>query len=170
MSAENHLEKKDNENKFYSLDESPLPPGNIEKHFERGKKAFEDLKNLEILRENKKIIAYNLKMFKTDMNDLLMKESFGGNAGSIEVNGKKYSCAAANGYANSKTGEIVAFGNSQDIDPKISKNNVQITLRISSFDGKIVDFYGKEKIMKGSENIEKAIEEYNLNVGQKLEE
>ncbi len=110
------------------------------------------------------VVEHNLKMLKEDMWELLKEESMGGNAGSIEVNGKRYPCAAANGYANSKTGEIIIFGNIQDIDQKIVKSNSHITLRIEMFESKIIDFFGKEKISEeGRVNIEKAIEEYNLN-------
>ncbi len=112
---------------------------------------------------DEKIVEHNLRMLKKDMHQVLNSESIGGNAGSIEVEGKRYPCVATNGYVDSKTGEIVAFGNFQNIDKETVKNSAEITLRISFFDGKIVDFFGKEKIsQEGLQNIEKAIEQYNI--------
>ncbi len=114
---------------------------------------------------SKEIVQHNLKMLEKDILELLRRESMGGNAGAVEIDGKKYSCAAANGYANQETGKIAAFGNIQDIDEEVLKNNLKFTLRVAFGQNrffKIVNFHRNERL--GQEaliNIEKAIEEYN---------
>ena len=116
-------------------------------------------------------VSHNLGMLTKDMIDLLNTESIGGNAGEAEINGKKYKCGAANGFANPETGKIVMFGNIQNIPKDIVSENVEFTLRVA-MDWqtgkfvKIVQFWnpGHEK-KKFSENgklaIESAVSEWN---------
>lgn len=105
-----------------------LDPENV-----MGSEKIEDREEKEgvfELKFDQKIVKHNLKMLFDDMEKLLLEESIGGNAGSIEIDGKKYPCAVANGYVSQTTGEIVVFGNIQDIkNPEILKNNLGITLR-----------------------------------------
>ena len=117
------------------------------------------------------VTEHNSQMLNHDMLRLLEAESIGGNAGSIEIDGKKYSCAAANGFANPDTGEIIMFGNIQDIPRDIVKNNIGFTLRVAMdwqkggfF--KIVHFFvsshdKKEFSTEGKLVIESAINKWN---------
>lgn len=52
----------------------------------------------------------------------LSSESFGGNAGGVTVDGKRFTCAAVNGFAEKETGRFVTFGNFQNLDPAIVRN------------------------------------------------
>ena len=82
--------------------------------------------------ENKKFAwQKNLEMMNTEMQTLLYSESVGGNGGKLEVDGKKYSGAVANGYANPETGEIIAFGNSQNIPQEVKTKNQEFTMRVA---------------------------------------
>ncbi|OGN08706.1 MAG: hypothetical protein A3J46_06560 [Candidatus Yanofskybacteria bacterium RIFCSPHIGHO2_02_FULL_41_11] len=120
---------------------------------------------------DKVVVGHNLGMLTKDMVDLLNTESIGGNAGEAEINGKKYRCGAANGFANPETGEIVVFGNIQNIPKDIVIENVEFTLRVA-MDWqtgkfiKIVQFwnpsYEKKKFSEnGKLAIESAINEWN---------
>lgn len=122
-------------------------------------------------------VLHNLDMLQHAMTKLLLVESMGGNAGAVTIDGIKYACAAANGYANPETGEIVVFGNSQNIDDDIIKNNMEFTLRVAvdikRLQGarpsgssepffNIVNFLGKEYFVPSARrSIESAIERYN---------
>jgi hypothetical protein len=117
------------------------------------------------------IVEHNLEMLNKDMRDLLMRESWGGTGGTIEIDGKWHCCAAANGCIDQKTGRIVAFGNLEDLDPTISEENVRFALRVTHLGlghpgpGKhtrIVSVHGGEGLSKrGLRNLEKAIAEFN---------
>ena len=121
---------------------------------------------------DKKIVAHNLGMLNVDMINLLMSESIGGNAGAVEINGKRYRCGGANGYANPETGEIVVFDNIQNIrDRRIVEENIDFVLRVA-IDWKIgrfikiVDFHVRDHNTrqladKGKLVIETAIKEWN---------
>ena len=122
----------------------------------------------ERLEENTKIVESNFNMLKKDMIKLLGEESIGGNAGNIKIDGKECPCGATNGFADPATGRIVAFGNFQDLDKEIVKQNAEFTLIIAfRFPLLIVDFIGKEKFpLEGKENIEKAIERFNRHLDE----
>lgn len=119
------------------------------------------------------IIDHNLQMLNKDMVNFLSTESIGGNAGSIEINGKKYNCGAANGYADPETGKIIVFDNIQNIrDRKIVEDNIDFTLlvamdwQIGEF-VKIVNFfigrYNKRTLSdRGRLAIEAAINKWNI--------
>ena len=76
-------------------------------------------------------LSHNLVAMNSSMMNLLKTESVGGNAGRVKVDGKYYSCAAANGYADPQSGTIVAFGNLQDVSPNIQKKTATFTLRVA---------------------------------------
>ncbi len=116
------------------------------------------------------VVSHNLKMMETDMQKLSDNESVGGNAGTITIQGKMCSCMGLNGYADRNTGEILAFGNFQDIPSEIRKKGIEFTFRkaiytdMKTFTGgqKIIDFFGAERFSdKGRENINIAINSYN---------
>ncbi|KKT82553.1 MAG: hypothetical protein A3B99_00720 [Candidatus Yanofskybacteria bacterium RIFCSPHIGHO2_02_FULL_44_12b] len=101
---------------------------------------------------SEEVVAWNLEKLRKDMVDLLMTESIGGNAGAVDVDGKKYSCGGANGYANSETGEIIVFGNIQDIqDKKILENSSSFTLRVAL--DRQRGFFKITEILFGSDHI-----------------
>lgn len=148
-----------------------------------------EIPEAEIESYDQKIIESNLKIFVEDMEKLLYEESWGGNAGVVKVDGKNRSCAAANGFIDSMTGEIVAFCNFPgDLkDPKIVKDKLQIALRVADCYGKvtdssvflanflktlkIVDYNCEEGLTKnGQINLEKSIEEYNASHKKDIEE
>ncbi len=117
---------------------------------------------------NTEILARNAEIIKSEMMRLLIEESIGGNAGSAVVNGRKYLCAAANGYADKETGRIITFGNIQDLPEEITANNEKFTFRVAlggARDPKfmhIVDFYGGDNFSDtGRDILEKTIERFN---------
>src|SRR3989338_6700495 len=55
------------------------------------------------------VIEKNLLKMRTSMMPFLTAESFGGNTGEVEIAGRKYPCAAVNGYIDINTGEIIEF-------------------------------------------------------------
>ncbi len=130
---------------------------------------FEQNINIESgeLIPNKEIIEHNLKMLNNEMLAFINKESFGGNAGSALMDGKRYPCAGANGYANLETGEIVIFGNIQNIPKDLIKKNVAFSFRVAMDlrNGefmKIIGFFGSENFSSQGKNaIESAIKEWN---------
>ena len=65
-------------------------------------------------REKQIIITSNLQMMAKDMVDLLFRETLASNARTCEIEGETFSCGSANGYFNRRTGQIIAFGNTQE--------------------------------------------------------
>jgi len=128
--------------------------------------------NLEV---EKDVVSHNLKMMEGDMRTLSTGESFEGNAGSVIIEGKRYSCAGLNGYADKQTGKILAFGNPQDVPEEIRRQGIKFTFKeainldVSAFlaglkgkTSKIVDFLGASEFSeKGRKNIEVATRDYN---------
>ncbi len=119
-------------------------------------------------------IHHNLLEMATPMSYLLNNESLGGNAGEVEIEGKPYSCAAANGYADVVTGKIVAFGNFQDVPEIIRSRNqafvFRVALDLEVVEGKpsgrgffkIVGFYEKEFFSQNARGIlEESIKLWN---------
>jgi len=80
--------------------------------------------------EKQRIIDNNLAMMKNSMQTLLCSESIGGNAKSIRIKDKDYSCAAANGYVD-RQGKIIAFGNVQDLPKETTAKNDPFTFRVA---------------------------------------
>ena len=140
------------------------------------------VKEEQIDRKEEAIVAGNLKKMQTEMVDLLLLESFGGNAGRYEIEGKTFPCAGANAHFNRLTGEIVAFGNLQDLviqevrqaDTRHELWNLTFRVAINIGKGpvKIVEVtYENLKPFTGEENptiedaakkaIEKSVQEYN---------
>src|SRR3989304_3450575 len=74
---------------------------------------------------------HNLSQMNGPMIRLLRTESLGGNAGRVKLGGRYYSCAAAHGYADPRSGRIVAFGNVQDVPPEIRKGNAEFILKVA---------------------------------------
>ena len=116
---------------------------------------------------------HNLDMLNKDMQELLMGESLGGNAGFVEIEGKKYSCAAANGYVNPETGKIVAFGNIQDVPPEIVRRNIPFTLKVA-FGMKQGGYFKIMEVISSSEKfsancrpaIQSAVDKWNAEHGK----
>lgn len=78
-----------------------------------------------------RIIAHNLDEMRTSMMRLLTVESIGGNAGFVEIGGRKIPCAAARGFADGETGKIIDFGNFQNIPRKIRNTYPEFIFRIA---------------------------------------
>jgi hypothetical protein len=74
-------------------------------------------------------VIHNLSQMNRPMIRLLRTESLGGNAGCVNLGGRYYSCAAAHGYADPRSGRIVAFGNVQDVPPETREGNAEFTLK-----------------------------------------
>ena len=123
--------------------------------------------------DQQRIINNNLLSMKTNMRELLFKESIGGNAGKVEIDDKVWPCCAANGYADKETGEILVFGNTQDVSPDIYQNpkNGSIVIKLAvnmrpknqedSF-FKIVDFIREEGFsVEAIYRVNRAIAKYN---------
>ncbi len=123
------------------------------------------------------VVASNLALMRTKMIKHLNTESIGGNAGSVEIDGKCYSCAAANMYVDCATGRILVFGNIQNIDSRIKEDgaNADCGLHVAySFDWgffRILSVYewhpGVLSDLARS-NIQKAIELYNQAVVREI--
>ena len=80
---------------------------------------------------DERIISHNLDEMRSDMMRLLTVESIGGNAGFVEIGGRKLPCAAARGFADGETGEIITFGNYQNIPKKIRDTYAEFIFRIA---------------------------------------
>ena len=96
------------------------------------KLVIAQISNTHALPENTEegILSHNLAQMRSSMMRLLMEESVGGNAGTIEMNGKPFSCAAARGFADAHSGKIVAFGNYQDVPENIRSVYPEFVFRI----------------------------------------
>lgn len=94
------------------------------------------------------VLASNLSQMNTAMLGVLRNESLGGNAGRVNLGGRCYSCAAANGYADPTSGRILAFGNVQDVRSDVKAGNAEFTLKVA-FGGmrffRIVQLFAKNE-------------------------
>ncbi len=79
--------------------------------------------------EKARIVAENVGKMNGEMMGLLMSESIGGNAGEVDVAGKRYPAAGANALVDRMTGQIVAFGNGLSSGRK--EIDVPIILRVA---------------------------------------
>ena len=77
------------------------------------------------------ILSHNLLQMRSSMMRVLMDESMGGNAGTVQIGGKPFSCAAARGFADASSGKIMAFGNYQDVPESIRSVYPQFVFRIA---------------------------------------
>ena len=95
--------------------------------------AEKSISNPKWVSENadERIISHNLDEMRSDMMRLLTVESIGGNAGFVEIGGRKLPCAAARGFADGETGEIITFGNYQNIPKNIRNTYTEFILRIA---------------------------------------
>ena len=96
-------------------------------------KAKQDISNRKSVPEDicQSILSHNLAEMHSSMMRLLSVESVGGNAGTIDLGGRKFSCAAARGYAEAASGKIIAFGNPQDIPENIRNSYPEFVFRIA---------------------------------------
>ena len=77
------------------------------------------------------VVASNLAEMDGPMMRLLETESIGGNAGRVKLGGTYYACAAANGYSDPQSGQIVQFGNSQNVSQDILDTCAAFTVRVA---------------------------------------
>jgi hypothetical protein len=80
---------------------------------------------------DERILSHNLQQMHSTMMRLLNAESIGGNAGFVRIRGRTVACAAARGFADVRSGEIIIFGNYQDIPKKIRDAYAEFILRIA---------------------------------------
>jgi hypothetical protein len=78
--------------------------------------------------ETGRIVAYNFRMLREDLNQFIQKESWGGNAGGITINGENYSCAAVNSWVDQESGKILFFTN---YAPQNKKGLVEVTFTLA---------------------------------------
>lgn len=94
------------------------------------------MENLEnnIQQEKKRevLISNNLEKMKTEMISLMMSESLGGTGGRMEIDGESFSAMGANGYIDKQTGEIIIFGNTQDVPEELREGKGHFTLQIAN--------------------------------------
>jgi len=88
-----------------------------------------------------RIISHNLDEMRSSMMRLLTVESIGGNAGFVEIEGRKLPCAAARGFADGQTGKIIDFGNFQNIPKKIRTTYPEFIFRVAVDLGRRNPFY-----------------------------
>jgi len=98
----------------------------------KSKLVIVPISNPRALPENTEegILSHNLLQMRSSMMRVLMDESVGGNAGTIEMGGKPFSCAAARGFADAHSGKIIAFGNYQDVPENIRSLYPEFVFRI----------------------------------------
>ncbi len=122
-----------------------------------------------------KIVQKNLELMvgreEGQMMELLAKESFGGNAGTHRTEKKAYTCGAANFYYNLVNGQIVYFGNCQDVPKQILETYCEGTLRVAfdnnaSYKMRIINLFLKNECDKEAmRNLEDSIDKYNTLYG-----
>jgi hypothetical protein len=95
--------------------------------------ADRDRSNLRDLTQgaDERVLAHNLEQMDSAMMSLLNVESIGGNAGFVRIRGRTVPCAAARGFANLRSGEIIVFGNYQDIPKKIRNTCAEFIFRVA---------------------------------------
>jgi hypothetical protein len=114
----------------------------------------------------KVITLKNLGKLEKDMKSLLVDESFGGNAGNVEIAGKRFSCAAANGYVVREAGEVVLFTNDQmpeiELPEELKKHLADISFRYILGLDEIEKVFGLERIFEPARKmVEDAVKIYN---------
>ena len=75
---------------------------------------------------DKDIVSRNLGVMEREMEALSKEESI---SGSMIIEGQRYPCVYLNGYADKQTGEILAFGNFQDIPEEIKNKGVKFIFK-----------------------------------------
>lgn len=103
-----------------------------------------------------------------EMKYTLSHESMGGNAG----NWKGLPCMAANFYYSKWTGEIIIFGNPQEVHPEIKENNpigtIIVALNLKKGKDRIVNLIIEHKLSdKAKKNLDETIKVYNEKYGFK---
>lgn len=118
----------------------------------------------------KEIVKKNLEKMcgsnEGDMQSLLAVESFGGNAGVW----RNCSCAGANFYYDGYDGEIVYFGNIQDVPRHIVEDFkwdvFRVALDVKKKKLHIVDYKASKEISEYARgNLEESVKLYNKEFG-----
>ena len=117
---------------------------------------------------DERIISHNLGEMRSSMMRLLTIESIGGNAGFVEIGGRKLPCAAARGFADGETGEIMAFGNFQNIPKKIRNTYPEFIFRIAvdlrrrnSFYRIVESSFGAAFTSRATRMLQESVERWN---------
>ena len=118
---------------------------------------------------------HNYNMMNKEMVEHLSRESFGGNASTVEIDGQHYSCAGANSWIDNETGEIYMFGNMTEdtVSDEIRERGTRITFRVAldwkgeyrTFHGgffRIVDTFGDKGLSPRAQKLlEACVDQYN---------
>jgi hypothetical protein len=95
------------------------------------REVIDGSENKELNESDESIVTSNLQKMDSEMEQVLLKESMGGNAGTYVLNGEDCVCAGVNGYLDADTGEIICFGNIQDLDRDMIKGRAHFIFRIA---------------------------------------
>ncbi len=92
---------------------------------------MDERKNVEFHEdENSVIVKNNVAKMQTKMEDYLIMESVGGNAGMFEEDGISYSAVGVNCWVDKENGETIEFTNEIERDPK---KYVRVLMRLCNF-------------------------------------
>lgn len=136
------------------------------------------------------IIEQNIQKMRTEMNHLLSRESWGGNAGNIDIDGKSHVCAAANCFCDIQSGEIKKFGNWQSVDSEIRDNYPEFSFRVADINNSagqetelvvnLIYRYGMKSMFvpakeypeepEGMKVLRETVETYNIRKAKSLED
>ncbi len=108
--------------------------------------------HIELNESNESITQRNLQKMDSEMLDVLAKESLGVNAGAHMLNDENCVCGGVRGYVKTDSGEIVTFGNIQDLDRSLVEGHAEFIVKIAipmSAPKQIVEFVERE----GFENL-----------------
>jgi hypothetical protein len=96
----------------------------------------------EAQQSDERILSHNLEEMHTSMIRLLNVESIGGNAGFVRLRGRTVPCAAARGFADVRSGKIIAFGNFRKPPQGIRSPCAEFILRVA-VDGKAMPQFSR---------------------------
>jgi hypothetical protein len=119
-------------------------------------------------RIEKAVPHFNLAQINNSLMSCVFLESFGGNTKPIVIDNKYYPCVTVNGYIETCTGRILAFGNPQDVDAEVSISGVEfhfvVAIDLLSAFSKIVSFVCSDKLPEhAAQAIAMTLEMYNSN-------
>lgn len=120
-----------------------------------------DISQQEHERAQLGIVFGNLKLMRSSMELLLAREeSWGCNAGEVEIDGKPTVCAAANGVTEKNTGRILEFGNTPS--KEILQLGTEFYFRIAGMTGAVFSWNADDSLSpQAVKNMEKTIKFWN---------
>lgn len=121
--------------------------------------------NHEQVTERQIVIKKNLGQMDDGMRKLLISESQGGNSGRMLIGQQRYVAQGANGYIHPVTGEILVFGNPQDVGEEVKVIGKIFLLQVARntdykyYVAKVFD--ATEVPSEAKEILEETVEEWN---------